>query len=294
MTDGEDLAALREHGPDRAVESRLLGEWLLARAGVSGEPGEVTVARAGASGEPGEVTVAPGSGRDSLVLRGDEVSGTAHRVPWAREAKWIAVLLDGRALVVDRAAVTVQPRVNLAGDARDTVMFDGATARSGPGVDAGELFMRGALTRIALMAGALDRVYEIAVRYAGERRQFGRPIGSFQAVQQHLVTIAQQAALVGIAADATARRPGGFEIAAGKLLANRAALSAGRAAHQVLGARGVTLEHPLGRHTRHLWAWRSEYGDEHHWSTLLGGALAQAGADSLYPAITGGSTAVSV
>ena len=150
------------------------------------------------------------------------------------------------------------------------------------------------LTRIALMAGALDRVYEITVRHASDRRQFGRPIGSFQAVQQHLVTIAQQAALAGVAADATARRPGGFEIAAGKLLANRAALTAGRAAHQVLGARGTTREHPLGQLTRRLWAWRSEYGDEHHWSTRLGAAAARAGADSLYPAITGGSTVVSV
>ena len=116
-----------------------------------------------------------------------------------------------------------------------------------------------------------------------DRRQFGRPIGSFQAVQQHLVTIAQQTALAGVAADATARRPHGFEIAAGKLLANRAALTAGRAAHQVLGARGTTREHPLGALTCRLWAWRSEYGDEHHWSTRLGAAVARAGADEPLP-----------
>ena len=184
--------------------------------------------------------------------------------------------------------------MNLAGDARDTVVLDGVVARSGPGVSPEELFMRGALTRIALMAGALDRLYEIAIRHAGDRRQFGRPIGAFQAVQQHLVHIAQQVALAGVAAEASARRGGGFEIAAGKLLANRAALTAGRAAHQVLGARGTTREHPLGQLTCRLWAWRSEYGDEHHWSTRLGAAVARAGADSVYPSITGGSTVVSV
>jgi acyl-CoA dehydrogenase len=280
MTVAHALATLRERGPDRAAETALLGEWLLAQAGLSGEGGEVTVA--------------PGSSRDSVLLRDGRVSGTARRVPWARDAARIAVLLDGRALVVDRAAVTIQPHVNLAGDVRDTVLFDGAVARSGPGVDADALFMRGALTRIALMAGALDRLYEITVRHASDRRQFGRPIGSFQAVQQHLVMIAQQAALASVAADATACRPGGFEIAAGKLLANRAALSAGRAAHQVLGARGTTREHPLGQLTRRLWAWRSEYGDEHHWSTRLGAGVARAGADSVYPAITGGSAVVSV
>ncbi len=280
MTSAQALALLRAHGPDRAAESALLGEWLIARAAVGGE------AR--------EVTAVPGSVRDSVVLRGGRVSGLAHRVPWARDADRVALLLDGRVLVVDRADVTIQPRVNLAGDARDTVVFADAPARSGPGVPPDELFMRGALTRIALMAGALERVYEIAVRHAGERRQFGRTIGSFQAVQQHLVTIAQQVALVSVAAEAAARRPCGFEIAAGKLLANRAALSAGRSAHQVLGARGTTREHPLGALTCRLWAWRSEYGDEQRWSTQLGAAVARAGADSVYPAITGGSTALSV
>jgi acyl-CoA dehydrogenase len=280
MTVANALAVLRERGPDRAAETVVLGKWLLAQAGLSGEGGEVTVA--------------PGSAHDSVELRGGRVSGTAHRVPWARDAARIAVLLDGRVLVIDRAAISIEPHGNLAGDARDTVVFDGAVARSGPGVNAEALFLRGALTRIALIAGALDAVYEIVVRHASERHQFGRPIGSFQAVQQHLVAIAQQVALAGVAAEATVQRPGAFEIAAGKLLANRAALGAGRAAHQVLGARGTTREHPLGQLTRRLWSWRSEYGDEHHWSTRLGAGVASAGADSLYPAITGGSTVVSL
>jgi acyl-CoA dehydrogenase len=276
----ETLARLREHGPDRPAEVALLGDWLLARAGLGAFAGDVTVA--------------PGSARDSVVLRDGHASGSAHRVPWARDAARVAILAEDRVLVADREAVTIRPGANLAGDARDTVVFDGAAVRSGPGVAREELLMRGALMLIALMAGALDRVYEISVRHAGQRRQFGRPIGSFQAVQQHLITIAQQAALAGVAADASARRPGGFEIAAGKLLANRAALLAGRAAHQVLGALGTTYAHPLRELTCRLWAWRSEYGDEHHWSTRLGAAVAAAGADSVYPAITGGSTVLSV
>jgi len=280
MSGADALAVLRERGPDRAAESALLGEWLLAQAGL----GE----------EAGEVTVAPGSAGDGVVLADGRVSGTLQRVPWARDAARIALLADGLVVVVDRAAVTIQPRVNLAGDPRDTVVLDGAGAWTGARMDPEELLMRGALTRIALMAGALDRLYEIAVRHSRDRRQFGRPIGSFQAVQQHLVNIAQQVALAGVAAEATARCAGGFEVAAGKLLANRAALTAGRAAHQVLGARGTTREHPLGQLTCRLWAWRSEYGDEHHWSTRLGAAVARAGADSVYPAITGGSTIVSV
>ena len=71
-------------------------------------------------------------------------------------------------------------------------------------------------------------------------------------------------------------------------------MSAGRAAHQVLGARGVTLEHPLSLETRRLWSWRSEYGDERYWAERLGTAALHAGADHLYPAITAGSAELEV
>jgi hypothetical protein len=46
--------------------------------------------------------------------------------------------------------------------------------------------------------------------------------------------------------------------------------------------------------SRRLWAWRTEYGDDHFWSTRLGTAVAAAGADLLYPAITGGSAVLDV
>jgi acyl-CoA dehydrogenase len=220
---------------------------------------------------------------------GFSVSGTVGRVPWARHADRIALVLDGHVCVVAREDVEVHPGSNLAGEERDTVVMDRAEAKIRDDLDPDALLLRAALVRVALMAGALDRIGAIAIEYAGERIQFGRPIGRFQAVQAHLVTIAQQAALVGVAADAAVERERAFEIAAAKLLANRAAVTAGRAAHQVLGARGVTLEHPLSLETRRLWSWRSECGDERFWSRRLGAAACAAGADRLYPTITGGS-----
>jgi acyl-CoA dehydrogenase len=132
----------------------------------------------------------------------------------------------------------------------------------------------------------------MTVNYANERRQFGRPIAAFQAVQQHLVGIAQETSLVNAAVDGAARAPCAFEIAAAKALASRAALAATRAAHQVHGAMGMTREYPLHHFSRRLWAWRSEYGDEQHWAARLGRAVAAAGADRLYPALTGGSAVV--
>lgn len=246
----------------------------------------------------------PSPEREGVALLGDPTSVLAPapgaspdrllRVPWARRAERI-LFADGELVkAVSARDVRIVPGANLAGEERDTVLLDGARAETVEGAGPDRLALRAALVRAALMAGALERTAAIAVQHARDRVQFGRPIGRFQAVQAHLVTIAQQAALAGVAVDAAIEREGAFEIAAAKLLASRAALTAGRAAHQVLGARGVTLEHPLSLETRRLWSWRSECGDERYWSERLGSAAELGGADRLYPAITAGSAELEV
>ncbi len=268
MTD--PLQALRASGvPDPALESAALGEWLLDAAGL----------------EPPGGLVAAASSAD-LRLDGESLTGTVRGVPWGRRAELVALMLDeGRVCRVAATDSTVSEGSNLAGDEYDDLEWDAAPVQLGDPVEPDSLLHRGALVRAALMAGALERISEMAITYAGERVQFGRPIASFQAVQAHLVTIAQQAALVAIATDAALIRREPFQIATAKLLANRAAVIAARAAHQVHGARGVTLEHELSAFTRRLWAWRSEYGSERFWSGRLGTDAAAQGADQLYPAI---------
>jgi acyl-CoA dehydrogenase len=238
---------------------------------------------------PGRVSVAPA---DDLGLEDGRLSGTAAGVPWGHAVDRIVAVVGGQAVVVPVAsAARVERRTNLAGEPRDTMVFDRAEPEQGRPA-ACHLAERGALTRAALMAGALVAMARLTVAYAGERRQFGRPIAAFQAVQQHLVEIAQEASLVGAAAEGAALIPGSFEIAAAKAVASRAALTATRAAHQVHGAIGMTQEYRLHHFSRRLWAWRNEYGDEQHWAARLGSALAAAHAESLYPAITGGSAAI--
>ena len=118
----------------------------------------------------------------------------------------------------------------------------------------------------------------------------------FQAVQQHLVQGAQDAALVGMAAAVAGREAertaATFEITAAKLLANRCAGTATRAAHQAHGAMGMTREYPLHHASRRLWAWQHESGSARHWSERLGRAVVDLGADRLYPLITGGTSAL--
>jgi acyl-CoA dehydrogenase len=73
------------------------------------------------------------------------------------------------------------------------------------------------------------------------------------------------------------------------LLANSAARTVSRAAHQAHGAIGCTQEYPLHQFTRRLWSWEREYGDDGVWSSLVGTTVLERGPDNLYPLITAGS-----
>lgn len=272
------------------AETGSLGGWLLASAGLDIPAGPVTVV--------------PTLPHPELRYDGRTLSGTVIRVPWARTAERVVVLLpagDGWVVAsLDRTDLRVDPLTNLAGEPRDTVHFDAVPVDvvGRTDIDDAALRLRGALTRVALIAGALDRVRDITVQYTSEREQFGRSINRFQAVQEHLVRVAQQAALVGIAADVAAREAarggGSVETACAKTLAAEAVEVATRAAHQAHGAMGMTQEYALHQLTRRLWAWRREHGDGAYWSSYLGRLVAARGADALYPLVTAGSAALAV
>ena len=76
-------------------------------------------------------------------------------------------------------------------------------------------------------------------------------------------------------------------IACAKLRANRAVHQATSIAHQMHGAIGFTREHALHHFTQRLWAWRSEFGNDRYWAGRLGREVARAGAQALWPRITG-------
>jgi acyl-CoA dehydrogenase len=276
------VVAGRHACPIPLAETGILAGWLLASTGL----------RVGS--EP--LTVVPGHGDDDLILDGDHLCGTAHRVPWARAAECIVAIVDDQVVRVSSAAADIDDVRNVAGEPRETVSFHRVAVeeiRPLPvGIDADGLRFRGALARAALMAGALTAMAELTAAYTMERRQFGKPVGTFQAVQAHVVTAAEEAALVDlavqVAAREAARTPARFEIGAAKAVAAAAAHNATRAAHQAHGAIGMTQEYSLHHLSRRLWAWRSEFGDA-SWTRRLGTAAAMHGPDRLYHVIADGS-----
>jgi acyl-CoA dehydrogenase len=249
----------------------------------------------------GPLTLAPVHGTDALTLarRGDAltVSGTATRVPWGRHAGHVVTVadVDGRATValVAASSARITEGANLAREPRDTLVFDGApvlTAAPAPGVTRETIRLHGAMARAAQMAGALDACLDQAVRYATERKQFGRPIGSFQAIQQNLAILAGHVAAAGIAAEsafrAADRGDARFEVAVAKIRVGEAAGVGAGIAHQTHGAIGFTYEHALHFATRRLWAWRAEFGSESAWARELGATVAARGADTLWSDLT--------
>jgi acyl-CoA dehydrogenase len=219
-------------------------------------------------------------------------------VPWGGAAGHVVTLAEaeGRPAValVARGGASVTPELNLAREPRDTLVFAAtpvvAMAHTPAGLPADVIVVRGAMARAAQMAGALESLLEQSVRYATERRQFGRPIGSFQAFQHSLAVLAGHVAASGIAAEqafrAADRGDGRFEVAAAKVRAGEAAGIGAGIAHQAHGAIGFTYEHSLHFSTRRLWSWRAEFGSESRWAAELGRAVAGRGADRLWPDLT--------
>jgi acyl-CoA dehydrogenase len=131
----------------------------------------------------------------------------------------------------------------------------------------------GAMLRACQMAGAAERILEMTVGYAGERVQFGKPIGRQQAIQVQLAVLAEQAVAARLAAAlGVANGWATSEAAAGiaKHGAGTAAAHATSIAHGVFGAIGISEEHDLQLLTRRLGAWRRADGGERYWAVKVG------------------------
>jgi len=126
--------------------------------------------------------------------------------------------------------------------------------------------------------GAARSAYESALRYAGEREQFGKPIAGFQLTQQKLADMALEyskgvllALHLGRLKDRGTLRP--EQVSMGKLNNVREALEICRTARTVLGANGISLEYPVIRHMNNLESVLTYEGTVEMHTLVLGQAL---------------------
>ncbi len=126
--------------------------------------------------------------------------------------------------------------------------------------------------------GAARACFEAALEYSLERRQFDRPIASFQIQQQKLATMALEVNRASLLALHLGRMKDDGRllpehVSMGKLGNVNAALDVARTARQVLGANGVTLEYPVIRHMNNLESVVTYEGTADVQALVIGNAL---------------------
>jgi alkylation response protein AidB-like acyl-CoA dehydrogenase len=205
---------------------------------------------------------------------GWRLDGAKELVPAAQVADTMvitATLDDGDVglFVLDANAdgVDIRPAATTNGEPHADISLDGAVVSGedrlpGSGKEMVEsLYARALVGLCAIQLGVTERALRIAASYTTEREQFGRPIGSFQAVQQRMAdafidveairwTMWQAAWLLGQG------RPPGREAGIAKFWAAEAGARVAATAQQVHGGIGIDTTYPLFRYF--LWAKHNE------------------------------------
>jgi hypothetical protein len=125
---------------------------------------------------------------------------------------------------------------------------------------------RGAAGTAAVLVGLGQAMLDATVAYVTQRRQFGVPVGSFQAVKHHLADAHKELAFARVATQRAAWSVAvgdpdrGRDVAMAKAMASDAAAQAGRAALQCHGAIGYTVEHDLHLLLKRSWALARAWG----------------------------------
>jgi alkylation response protein AidB-like acyl-CoA dehydrogenase len=204
---------------------------------------------------------------DGIVTAGVGTKYVAH----ADVADTIVLEHAGKLHAVPRDAAKLQPVETI--DAPRPLFeitwdFERGTALE---ADTNLALLRAALGASAELLGLASRCIEMAADYAKERHQFGKPIGSFQAVKHKLADallqlefarpVVYRAAWSLAKDEATKER----DVSMAKAMGGDAAANAAKAALQTLGAIGYTQEHDLHVWMKRIWALNAAWGnpDEH-------------------------------
>jgi alkylation response protein AidB-like acyl-CoA dehydrogenase len=201
------------------------------------------------------------------------LAGIKELVPAAQIADTIlvsAVDNDGVGvflLDLNADGVEVRPAVTTNGEPHADVFLDGAVVSGQDRLNSNgaemiaSLHARALVGLCAIQLGVTERALRIAAAYTTEREQFGRPIGSFQAVQQRMAdafidveairwTTWQAAWLLG------QDQPASREASIAKFWAGEAGARVAATAQQVHGGIGIDITYPLFRYF--LWAKHNE------------------------------------
>ena len=249
----------------------------------------MAVAEAGAAYEPWDIQAIA-----SQQGGGYEITGTKLFVPDAAAADVILVATrtsagsdpaDGISLFLVPAGtdgLTITPMQSVGNERVFEVSLDKVNVSADSAIGAvGEAWliidraiMRATAAQCIEMLGGSEAVLDMTVEYAKGRTQFGRAIGTFQAVQHHCARMATDVeGSKNIAYQAVWRLSEGLpaqkEVAMAKAWIGPAYRRVCGTAHQCHGAIGFTKEHDLQLYTRRAKVHELTYGDANHHKEIV-------------------------
>lgn len=241
---------------------------LLEELGRAAAPGPVletmTVGALALAGTPWAAGIVDGSGPVTAALLGERY------VPHAEVAHLLLTVWDREVHAIEDPSLTDVAIEGIDGGRRLFTLASEVSKGTTLAVDPELLIDAGALASAAYLLGLSSRMLAIAGDYARDRRQFGQPIGAFQAVK-HLM--ADALLRVEFARPAIYRAAWSFthdtpdrsrDVSMAKALASDAALKAARSALQVHGAIGYTWECDLQLFMKKAWALAPAWGTAQH------------------------------
>ena len=200
---------------------------------------------------------------NSLALAGDttfrdgRLSGRKVFVPMAAGADAFLVSAEGGLGLVARDAVSLTIDRTQDGGHHGTITFDNASAEPVAG-DLAEAVEEATLATAAYLLGVMERAFAMTLTYLKTRQQFGKPIGSFQALAHRAADLKIQVALTRASVEAAAVTLDTSSVAAirraavsrAKARASDAAMRVTREAIQLHGGIGYTDEYDVGLYLR--------------------------------------------
>jgi alkylation response protein AidB-like acyl-CoA dehydrogenase len=137
-----------------------------------------------------------------------------------------------------------------------------------------KMVQRAAVAKCCEMVGCIQQALDMTVSYAKERKQYDRPIGSFQVIQHYCADMATDVDGTRLSTYQAAWMlsqglPCAREIAIAKAWAGEACQRVMALAHQIHGAIGVTIDHDLQYYTRRAKAAEVSFGDANFYREVV-------------------------
>ena len=244
---------------------------VLERVGYSGLPGPAVetvavaaplLALAGHAALPEVI-----SGATLVTARLGTAASAGQPVPYLQLADYVLLRGDGDALRLYPVGELDAEPVHALDGSRQLARLR-ATPAGGTVIAAGAdaAWQRGVLGTAAVLVGLAARMLSMTVEYVATRRQFGVPVGSFQAIKHRLadayvaVEFARPAVLAAGWALAAGAADADEQTSMAKVLASDAATAVAAAALQCHGAIGYTTEYDLHLFAKRAWALASSWG----------------------------------